>query len=265
MNFINHIRHPIKTTKKMIQIIENFYYRNKYNYNFFYNKQVANFYELGFDREKSLNSLLKLKKKINFPKREMSSEHEIIFSAISEKKNVKKILEIGTFDGMNAYLLSHLFPSAEITTIDLATDDETFSKTYNRQSNLTEFLKKRNDILDRCKNIIFKEMNSINLPGLDKKFDLIWVDGAHGFPIVTMDISNSLKLINDDGFIICDDVFTIKPENEDEMYVSIAAYETLKIMQSENLIKFKLLFKRLDKKFNANPNLRQHIAFCKKN
>ena len=85
MNFINHIRHPIKTTKKMIQIIENFYYRNKYNYNFFYNKQVANFYELGFDREKSLNSLLKLKKKLIFQK-EKCPLNMRLFSQLFRKK-----------------------------------------------------------------------------------------------------------------------------------------------------------------------------------
>ena len=50
----------------------------------------------------------------------MSSEHEIIFSSLSAaNNNINNILEIGTDNGKNAFLLSKLFPLANITTIDL--------------------------------------------------------------------------------------------------------------------------------------------------
>ena len=40
----------------------------------------------------------------------MNSEHQIIFSSIScQRKDVKNILEIGTYDAKNAFLLSKLF------------------------------------------------------------------------------------------------------------------------------------------------------------
>ena len=45
-----------------------------------------------------------------------------------------------------------------------------------------------------------------------EKFDLIWVDGDHFNPQVTNDINNSLKLLQPNGYILCDDVI-IKDEN----------------------------------------------------
>ena len=40
-----------------------------------------------------------------------------------------------------------------------------------------------------------------------KKYDLIWIDGAHGYPFITADIINSLKILNNSGIILCDDIF----------------------------------------------------------
>ena len=38
-------------------------------------------------------------------------------------------------------------------------------------------------------------------------YDLIWIDGAHGYPIITIDIVNSLRIINPKGIILCDDIY----------------------------------------------------------
>ena len=57
----------------------------------------------------------------------------------------KRILEIGTYDGKTAAILSYLFPDSEITTIDLKDNDPIFKSTYNRSSNLKAFIKTRNE------------------------------------------------------------------------------------------------------------------------
>ena len=51
----------------------------------------------------------------------MVSEHQYIFSALSQNNNFNfnKILEIGSYDGKNALLLSKLFPNSKIKTLDL--------------------------------------------------------------------------------------------------------------------------------------------------
>ena len=51
----------------------------------------------------------------------------------------------------------------------------------------------RDKTLNISRNIQFKKMNSLELCNSDKSYDLIWVDGAHGYPNVTIDISNSIR------------------------------------------------------------------------
>ena len=53
------------------------------------------------------------------------------------------------------------------------------------------------------------QKSSVNLLNFKKKFDLIWVDGAHYSPIVCFDILNSINLIKNDGLILCDDISLI--------------------------------------------------------
>ena len=96
------------------------------------------------------------------------------------------------------------------------------------------------------------------------KYDLIWIDGAHGYPNVCIDIMNSLNLISDNGIIMCDDVFKNKQSNEDKMYNSIASYETLKALEKEKLIELNLFYKRLAAINNYDNNKIKYIAMFKK-
>ena len=214
-----------------------------------------------------LKKIKKIKEKFTFLNNTMSSEHEIIFSSLSAvNNNINNILEIGTHNGKNAFLLSKLFPLANITTIDLEEDNQDFKSYYNRQK-LNErdiFIKNRNEVLKKSKNIFFIEKNSVKLTLDNSKYDLIWIDGAHGYPVVTIDIINSIKLIKPDGIILCDDVWVKKPRDQDSMYNSIASYETLNILQKSNIIFFYLLYKRLEKYNNSNPEKRKFVAFIKK-
>ena len=82
----------------------------------------------------------------------------------------------------------------------------------------------------------------------NEKFDLIWVDGAHGYPEVAIDISNSLRLLNKEGCLLCDDVF-LKGSDKDPIYRSIASYSTLISFVKAGFIK---KFNFVIKKFNNN-------------
>lgn len=249
--------------------------RNTYNFRSLkskYNKEKCEleqtdfFHKLGLDREAALIKLNQIKKQNSFLNRNMSSEHEVLFSAISikYKTNFKNILEIGTYDGVNSFLLSSLFENAKILTLDLPSTDQEFKETYNRKKYFDNFVLKRNEIISKKKNIDFKELNSVELINHDNKFDLIWIDGAHGYPVVSIDIINSLRLINDQGIIMCDDVFMVKPKKQDPTYRSIASYETLKILHKQNLINLNFIYKRLDALSNCDPNLRKYVGFIKK-
>ncbi len=226
------------------------------------NHQNQIFKKLKLDRNLGKEKLNQIKENYKIAyNRSMSSEHEILFSSISCNENIKinNILEIGTFDGFNAFLLSLLFKSSNIETIDLDIKDDDFKNFYNREKRSEEELTVRKSFLSKSDRINLKQMNSINLINCKKRYDLIWIDGAHGYPMVCMDILNSLKLINDNGLIVCDDVW-INSTEQDKMYKSLATYETLSEFKKEGLINFDLIYKRLDANNNCFKKKRKFVA-----
>ncbi len=260
---------PYKIPSKIIRKIKFLINKRRYNQNEYEKKQNNLFESIGLDRNLGIEKLILIKKKFNLNvKRSMSSEHEILFSSISINENMKitNILEIGTFDGFNALLLSKLFPGTQIHTIDLPNNDNDLRNTYERKNSIKDFLNERDKIISNSKNINFKQLNSVKLINHNKKYDLIWIDGAHGYPIVCIDIVNSLNLINDKGIILCDDIFlNLKLSKSDKMYNSLASYETLRMLEEQKLIKLELIYKRLNSKDNCLENERKYIAIINKN
>ena len=112
---------------------------------------------------------------------------------------------------------------------------------------LMKFLKLRNKNLNR-KNINFIKLNSLNIKKYfkQKKFDLIWVDGDHLNPQVSIDIINSLDLLNNDGIICTDDVI-MDYKFKKSKYVSNEGFFTLKHLEDNGLIKNYYLIKRIHK------------------
>ncbi len=266
------LKNLLRPDKILIKIFNNLnYYYNyrKYNQDFFEKEQNDLFKYFGLNREQGIKNLHIHKKKLNlnFEKTGMSSEHEVFFSSLSidNNKSISDILEIGTFDGYNALLFSKLFEQSNIDTIDLLETDDDFKNFYNRSSKISEFIKKRNFILSKNENINFFSQNSLNLLNYKKKYDLIWIDGAHGYPVACIDIINSLHILRENGLIVCDDVrLQLNPKNSDKMYNSLATYETLKELKQENLISFKLIYKRLHAKNNCIKKDRKFLAIVTK-
>jgi len=222
---------------------------------------------LSIDRDSHINKLNKCLNDLNFPgydeKKGMFSEHLIIFSAISNSSyKPKRILEIGTYDGKTAAVLSYLFPDSEITTIDLKDNDPIFKSTYNRSSNLKAFIKTRNDNLRKNKNIKFIQCNSLELTQKNflKMQDLIWVDGDHVYPTAAIDIANSIRLLNKNGILMCDDIWK-EHKTVFSTYDSLASYETLNSFSKIKLINNILFQKRIFKRYNRDS---KYVAFSKK-
>ena len=243
----------------------NIYFKLNYNLQEHLEYQENTFKSLNFDRQ---NALAKLNGIINYENNNfhysMKSEHLLLFSAISQMFKNIKILEIGTYDGNNAKILSKLFPLSTITTIDLDENDKNFINSYEREilEEKEKHLNLREINLKNLKNVNFYKMNSVKLINEKNKFDLIWIDGAHGDPIVSIDIINSIKILNKGGKIMCDDVWIINPPFGDDNYNSSATFKTLKILKDNNIIDFTLIYKRLDKKNNCNPFNRKYLSYC---
>ena len=240
---------------------------NKYKYkkSVFEYEQNNIFKSLNLNRVEGLENLNKVKKSsLKHLTNEMSSEHEVLFSSISLNKNlnIKKILEIGTYNGYNSLLLSKLFPNSKVTTIDLKDDDKNFKSTYSRKNTLNKFIDERNRNLSQNNNINFLQFNSLKLNKHNEKYDLIWIDGAHGYPVVCIDIINSLHLLNQNGIIMCDDVIkNLNKVKSDKMYNSVATFETLQALENENIIQMKLIYKRLEAIDNCVEKKRKFIAY----
>ena len=266
---INNFSRPHKIPIKILNKINLYFSYKKYNQNSFEEEQNRIFDHLGLNRYEGIKKLELIKKDLGFDLRnsEMSTEHEVIFSSLSLSKNKSftNILEIGTFDGFNSLLLSNLFPNSKVDTIDLPETDDDFINFYYRKNNISKFIKDRNIILSKNKNINFFPLNSLKLLNFKKKYDLIWIDGAHGYPVVCIDIINSLHILNENGLILCDDVHLKLNHNiSDTMYSSMATYETLNELKKQKLIKFRLVYKRLVAKYNSLENTRKFLAIVSK-
>ena len=269
LKIIRSLIRPYKISKKIFNKLNYDFNYKKYNQNIFEKEQNDIFKYFGLNRGEGIKKLTLLKKDLDFQSRDigMSSEHEVIFSSLSLDKNksITDILEVGTFDGFNALLLSNLFPNSNIDTIDLPENDDDFINFYNRKDNISKFIQDRNNILSKNKNINFFPLNSLKLLNNKKKYDLIWIDGAHGYPMACIDIINSLHILKENGLILCDDVhLNLNQINSNKMYHSIASYETLNELKKQNLINFRLVYKRLNPKNNCIENTRKFIAIALK-
>jgi len=269
VRILNNLARPHKIPKKILNKLNYYFSYKKYNQNSFEEEQNKIFEHFGLNRQEGIKKLLSTKKDLDFKLRNngMSSEHEVIFSSLSNSKNKSftDILEIGTFDGFNSLLLSNLFPNSKIDTIDLSENDDDFVNFYNRKDNINKFIQDRNIILSKNKNINFSPLNSLKLLNYKKKYDLIWIDGAHGYPVACIDIINSLHILKENGLILCDDVhLKLNQSNSDTMYRSIATYETLNELKKQDLINFRLIYKRLSAQHNCIENTRKFVAIVSK-
>ena len=167
----------------------------------------------------------------------MFSEHSVILSSLSQKYRFKTILEIGTYDGRNALLLSKLFKGSKVDTYDLHPKNAFYKKWFKEKN-----VKKK--IKDKSINFIKKD--SFYLINIKKKYDLIVIDGDHHNPIFTFDLCNSLRLVKKGGFVLIDDV------HHDISNKSFAIKQTLDILNEKGLLKVRLFYKKIEKTSNLN-------------
>ena len=171
-------------------------------------------------------------------------------------------MEIGTFDGAFARFLGSVFPKTQITTLDLPLE-EGFDNEYGRKSANSDVLARATN-LKASPNVKLIERNSVALTiETTWRFDAIWLDGDRGYPVATMDITNSIRLLNPGGYLLVDDVY-LRVEDPDEKLRSLSAYQTLCALVSAGIIgDFHLIRKRLTPEHNL-PWREKYIAIAQK-
>ena len=112
-------------------------------------------------------------------------------------KNFKKFsyLEIGTFEGSSILFILKNFTTMDVFCVDFWEDEANYKRFL---SNLQEFEGKFKYFKKTSKNFFLENEN---------KFDLIYIDGSHTKTQVLQDLMNSWKILNNNGIIICDDLF----------------------------------------------------------
>ena len=119
-------------------------------------------------------------------------------------KNVKKILEIGSYEGRSAIFFLKNFSNSNISCVDTwSGSDEHNNVNFDlveKNFDLNTSFYQSNDILIKHKmtsNEFFKKN--------DKYFDLIYVDGDHSADQVKIDLNNSWNVLKNGGFLVLDD------------------------------------------------------------
>tara|TARA_B100001123_G_C15065385_1_gene929353 strand:+ start:48 stop:851 length:804 start_codon:yes stop_codon:yes gene_type:complete len=222
-----------------------------------------NFMELGLDKDKIINVLKNHNYDYYNPK---LSWHYHIFAGLSIKLQNPKILEIGTHKASTTKFISNIFPSGEIYSCDLA-DDELFKITYGNLKSLGKdpsfvknFVAERNKNLEQ-KNIKFYSLNSFNLLEKFEKnyFDIIWLDGDHLNPQVTMDVISAFYLLKKNGILMQDDIFLDK---KDRASYQSDGYEPIDYLDKIKKAKTLYFIKRIRR---SNSYIKKHISYSVKN
>jgi predicted O-methyltransferase YrrM len=221
-----------------------------------YNEKVLSKFFGSYDKKKISEILVT--NKLKYSSNELSWHYHLFTCFNNSPKN---ILEIGTLSGEFTNYLSNLYPESKIYSIDLYQDDKNFKNTYDRNTDdkLSKFIELRKNNL-KNKNIIFKELDSFNLLNhfKDIEFDLVWIDGDHLNPQVTIDIFSTYNLLNKDGIMMCDDIIK---DSYESSYVDNQSFKTLSSFQDKNLLSNNYILKRINKN---NYKHKKFISISKK-
>jgi predicted O-methyltransferase YrrM len=260
-----------KYLEKILKRIEYFFWQWKYDTVRMQSDEIIKFTHANLDYELGKKKLDGIIKEIGRTKYENDqsarSIHWIIFACLSDHSPIliRRILEIGTFDGETTSILSKLFPNSEIVTVDLPENDPILRSSYARHDDLKfrDFKIKQTANLEE-KNIKALSVNSFFLPReVDGQFDLIWVDGGHLYPEIAWDLCNAYNFCSPNGFIMVDDVI-MHPRGFRDAYVSPSSFKVIKYLTLREQVDEFYFLKRNSARWSSVPRRRKFVALLRK-
>ena len=269
MNFIKTLKkiwRPIYRNRRPIKCLIRKWKVSKISQSALNAEQIQRFNDLGLDWQDARREVEKLLGE-NTNISSHRSEHYELLMAVSKRHKPKRILEIGTAEGDFTVFLATIFPDAEIETIDLPSSDSRFWNATTRLSSTrggkvsSSEVEERDVKLSKFSNVRFWETNSLALTFCETdKYDLIWVDGDHTYPVVGIDIANALRLLNVGGMLCSDDIYVTPQTNY--QWVGQESHETLVQFKNAGLVDFKLILKKLFREKNYNKKSQKFIAIA---
>lgn len=120
----------------------------------------------------------------------------------AENKNIKNILEIGSFEGRSSIFFLNYFKNSHIACVDTWKGSHEQNETLmNKVEN--SFNNNSNQFNDRIKK--YKIDSNSFFKNCKENFDFIFIDGYHHYNQVLLDAQNAIKYVNKDGYILFDD------------------------------------------------------------
>ena len=205
------------------------------------------FNKLGLNLEKAIRQKDKLLQNMGVSSISSSLHYEIV-AGISQHYSPMRILEIGTHDGFFTRYLANLFKESQITTLDLPIneDSKTVAEVHKVQNkNYGDNQKARSMNLDNLSNVTQLLHDSTHLTWSSSKYDLIWIDGDHTFPVVAFDIINSARLVSKNGWILLDDIKFAQTGRKSNMG-NDQGYLSVKHLKELGIVDVTLIPKRIE-------------------
>lgn len=132
----------------------------------------------------------------------MPSLEKYFLNNLKEREKIKKILEIGSYEGRSAIILLNFFKNSSITCVDIWTNQIEYEKLDMNiiESNFDFNLKEYQNRVTK-----FKKKSDIFFEENINKYDFIYIDGYHYHEQVLKDAENSFKNLVIGGYILFDD------------------------------------------------------------
>ena len=206
-------------------------------------KIISSQYIFEFQKNSQLNEL---KNNYNFNYKDWSSAKTrgMWRKSLSKINNIK-YLEIGCFEGRSAMFIGEQENTKEITCVDTfqGTEEQKgvdFDLVYNNCSkNLSSLSKIKTKLIKDTSDNFFSKSND--------KFNLIYIDGYHVYEYVKKDFINSMKYLEKNGILICDDFLWIyyKDPRKNPIGAIIECYEKYKDDLKIEFINYQIIFKKI--------------------
>lgn len=230
--------------------------------------EEGKFSSAGLSTREGLLRLDTILEKLNrgYFERSVNSVHWLLFSCLSKtNKKFPRILEIGTSNGFGTLLLSELFKSSEIITVDLPNDDPLTRGFYGRKKDdkFEKYLKTQKENTNASNVQLIKTNSFFLLDKLKGPFDLIWIDGGHLYPDVAWDICNAWHLSKKGGYILIDDVIPTKRNHRTKL-VSTDSSRVIDYISERANMHITYFLKRINAESESSKYRRKYVAFLEK-